>query len=164
VREGLSASQLQFGKSTNDESFPDAGMIQNLLELSRCMAPLFQLEVGKTPQIRGVHTVKPFGNGEVVRLYRLQEFNSSGWTIFGELYRSLCGRQAESLDRKILGEEQVQLFDKLLRSLNFSGASKCQCCYRQNPAILAFLESTFCRCKTPPPISNLGLALDNGGV
>ena len=49
MREDLSASQLQFGKGTNDEPSPNAGMIQNLLGLSRCKAPLFQLEIGKTP-------------------------------------------------------------------------------------------------------------------
>jgi hypothetical protein len=169
TREDLCASQLQFGKSTNDEPFPDAGMIQNLPELSRCKAPLFQLEIGKTPQIRGIYIVKPVGNGEVVRLYRPQEFNSSGRIIFGELYRCVRRWQAESLDRKILGEEQVQLFDKLLRLLNISGASKCQCCNRQNPAVLAFLEGTFYRCKTPLLIFNLGihqsiLALENGVI
>ena len=48
MREDLSASQLQFGKGTSDETSAEPGMIQHFLELGRCKSPLFQLEIGET--------------------------------------------------------------------------------------------------------------------
>jgi hypothetical protein len=52
MRKDLSASQLQFGKSTSDETCHDAGMVHHFLELSRCEDSLFQLEIGETSGAR----------------------------------------------------------------------------------------------------------------
>src|SRR5260370_12807997 len=125
MREDLSASQLQFGKSTSDETCHDAGMIENFSKLGCCKVPLLELEISKTSKVSRRHTGEIVADNQVVWRYRPQNFNCSRRIIFVELYRSSRRRQAESLNCKVVGEELIQLLHQFLGLFCISCASEC---------------------------------------
>src|SRR5690349_12794472 len=125
VREDLSTSQLQFGKSTSDETCHDAGMIENFSKLGCCKVPSLELEISKTSKVSRRHTGEIVAGNQVVWRYRPQNFNCSRRVIFVELYRSSRRRQSDSFDCKVVEEELIQLPHQFLGLFYVSCASEC---------------------------------------